>query len=64
MVKSLKQSPVPTKKPIVSVVVSPELKAALEAWADEEGRTVSNLSERILSKAVGVWKAQQEKADS
>lgn len=43
---------VPTKKPIISVVVPPELKKALEVWADQEGRTVSNLSERILSKAV------------
>ena len=63
MVESSK-TPVPTKKPIISVVVTPELKADLEAWAKEEGRTVSNLSERVLSKAVAEWKAKYEKGGS
>ena len=61
MVKTAEQTPVPTKKPIISVVVSPKLKADLEKWAEEEGRTVSILSERVLSKAVKQWKAQQSK---
>ena len=55
------KTPVPTKKPIISVVVTPELKADLEAWAKDEGRTVSNLSERVLSKAVAEWKKSQSK---
>ena len=63
MVKTAEQTPVPTKKPIISVVVSPELKTDLEKWAEEEGRTVSNLSERILSRAIREWKAEQSKDD-
>ena len=43
--------PVPTKKPTINVVVSEELKSAIEAWAGDEGRTQSNLCERILNKA-------------
>ncbi|MEO0375788.1 MAG: hypothetical protein AAF329_14415 [Cyanobacteria bacterium P01_A01_bin.17] len=58
------QNLVPTRKPIISIVVTPELKADLEAWAEEEGRTVSNLGERVLSKAVKKWKAQKEAEDS
>jgi len=42
---------VPTKKPTINVVVSEELKRAIEKWAEEEGRTQSNLCERILGKA-------------
>ncbi|MBD2115078.1 MULTISPECIES: ribbon-helix-helix domain-containing protein [Cyanophyceae] len=42
---------VPTKKPKVSVVMDEELKAALEAWAAQESRTVSNLCELILRDA-------------
>ena len=43
--------PVPTKKPTINVVVSEELKAAIEQWANNEGRTQSNLCERLLNKA-------------
>jgi hypothetical protein len=43
--------PVPTKKPTINVVVSENLKLAIEQWAGEEGRTQSNLCERLLSKA-------------
>lgn len=39
---------VPSKRPQVSVVVTDDLKAALERWAGDEGRTVSNLCERKL----------------
>ncbi len=42
---------VPTKKPTINVVVSEELKLAIERWAGDEGRTQSNLCERLLSKA-------------
>jgi hypothetical protein len=43
--------PVPTKKPTINVVVGEDLKAAIEQWANDEGRTQSNLCERLLSKA-------------
>jgi hypothetical protein len=42
---------VPTKKPTINVVVSDERKAAIAQWADDEGRTQSNLCERLLMKA-------------
>ena len=45
------ENSVPTKKPTVNVVVSEELKGAIEKWAEDEGRTQSNLCERLLSKA-------------
>lgn len=41
-------TPVPTKKPKVSVVMDEDLKAALEAWAAQESRTVFTLCELIL----------------
>jgi hypothetical protein len=44
-------SPVPTKKPTINIVVDEDLKAAIEQWAGDEGRTQSNLCERLLTKA-------------
>jgi hypothetical protein len=54
---------VPTTKPKVSVIMDPELKEALEAWAEAEERTVSKLCEMKLRKAAkeaGYLKADQE----
>lgn len=42
---------VPTKKPRVMFTCDESLKDALEAWADKESRTVSNLCELIVRKA-------------
>ena len=42
---------VPTSKPKVSVIMDEELKKALEAWAEDEERTVSKLCEMQLRKA-------------
>jgi hypothetical protein len=42
---------VPTKKPTINVVVSEELKRAIEKWAEAEDRTQSNLCERLLRDA-------------
>lgn len=38
----------PTKKEKVTFTCTTETKQALEAWAEREGRTVSNLVERIV----------------
>ena len=57
------QQLVPTKKPRITFVADDELKRELEAWADEESRTVSNLCELIIRKAVEARKAQQEQQD-
>lgn len=38
----------PTKKEKVTFTCTAETKQALEAWAEREGRTVSNLVERIV----------------
>ena len=40
------------KADMVSAYVSPELKAALEKWADEENRSVSSLITHLLTKAI------------
>jgi hypothetical protein len=42
---------VPTKKPRVMFTCDEPLKEALEAWAEKESRTVSNLCELIVRKA-------------
>ncbi len=42
---------VPSKKPRVMFLCDESLKDALEAWADKESRTVSNLCELIVKKA-------------
>lgn len=38
----------PTKKEKVTFTCTAETKQALEEWAEREGRTVSNLVERIV----------------
>lgn len=53
---------VPTKKPRVMFTCDDSLKDALEAWAEDESRTVSNLCELIVRKAAqdaGYLKADQ-----
>lgn len=47
----------PTKKEKVTFTCTAETKQALEAWAEREGRTVSNLVERIVLSVL----ADQEK---
>lgn len=49
----------PTKKEKVTFTCTAETKQALEAWAEREGRTVSNLVERIVLTVL----ADQEKED-
>jgi hypothetical protein len=48
---SAKQVPVTNLKRITSYV-SPESYQVLEAWAKQDGRSVSNLVSRIVDKAV------------
>jgi hypothetical protein len=46
------QSPdVPTKKPRVTFTCDESLRDALEAWSQQESRTVSNLCELIVRQA-------------
>lgn len=47
----------PTKKEKVTFTCTAETKQTLEAWAEREGRTVSNLVERLVLAAL----ANQEK---
>lgn len=41
-----------TRRPRVMFICSEETKAVLEIWAEDEGRTVSNLVERIVLEAI------------
>ena len=45
-------SDMPSKRPKISVLVRPEIRADIEEWAKEEGRTLSNLCERIFEAAL------------
>lgn len=42
----------PTKKEKVTFTCTADTKQALESWAEREGRTVSNLVERIVLAAL------------
>ena len=42
---------VPTKRPRITFIADEDLRSALEAWAKEESRTISNLCELIVRKA-------------
>jgi hypothetical protein len=42
---------VPTKREKITFVCDADLKEALESWASEESRSVSNLCELILRRA-------------
>lgn len=41
-----------TRRPRVAFICDEEVKKILEQWADEEGRTVSNLVERIVLEVI------------
>ena len=43
---------VPTKREKITFVCDADLKEALESWASEESRSVSNLCELIARKAI------------
>ena len=43
---------VPTKREKITFVCDADLKEALESWASEESRSVSNLCELLVRKAV------------
>ncbi len=42
----------PTQKATVYFTCQPDIKATLQSWADEEGRSLSNLVERIVLAAL------------
>lgn len=50
-----------TKESRIDVRMHPELRAALEGIAKEEGRTLSNLCERQLRQFVADWLRRNEK---
>lgn len=50
----------PTQKATVYFTCQPEIKAVLQEWADEEGRSLSNLVERIVLAALA---EKQKKPD-
>lgn len=52
----------PTKKEKVTFTCTADTKQALEAWAEREGRTVSNLVERLVLAALAA-QDQQEPRD-
>jgi len=41
-----------TRKPRIMFTCSEEIKQTLELWSEEEGRTVSNLVERIIAEVI------------
>lgn len=43
---------VPTKKEKITFICDTDTRSKLESWAEEEGRSLSNLVERIVSKAL------------
>ena len=49
----------PTKKEKVTFTCTAETKQALEVWAEKEGRTISNLVERIVLSALAVTAEEQ-----
>lgn len=48
------------RRPRIGFVCDQEIKEFLEEWADEEGRTVSNLIERIVEAAVAAKKETED----
>ena len=50
----------PTKKEKVTFTCTAETKQALEVWAEKEGRTISNLVERIVLSALAVTAEEQK----
>jgi hypothetical protein len=52
---------VPTNKPKVMFVTDEETREYLEAWAGDEGRSLSNLVDRIVKAAIKQRKDEQGK---
>lgn len=51
----------PTQKPRISFIADEELRSELEAWADEEFRSLSNLAEAIVREAVAKRQSQSKR---
>lgn len=54
----------PTQKATVYFTCQPEIKAALQEWADDEGRSLSNLVERLVQTALAEKKKQKKDGES
>lgn len=50
----------PTQKATVYFTCQPDIKAALQEWADDEGRSLSNLVERLVQSALAEKKKKKE----
>lgn len=50
----------PTQKATVYFTCQPNVKAALQEWADDEGRSLSNLVERIVQAALAEKNKQKK----
>jgi hypothetical protein len=53
----------PTQKATVYFTCQPDVKAALQEWADEEGRSLSNLVERLVQTALAEKKKQNKESE-
>lgn len=51
-----------TRRPRIMFTCSEETKQTLELWSEEEGRTVSNLVERIVIEAIAAKQAKKNKS--
>ena len=51
----------PTQKSRISFIADEELKSELEAWADEDFRSLSNLAEAIVREAVAKRRSQSKR---
>ena len=51
----------PTQKSRISFIADEELKSELEAWADEDFRSLSNLAEAIVREAVAKRQSQSKR---
>lgn len=47
------------KTDIIHIRITPELKAQLQALAESEGRTVSNMIERLIKEALSRQKTKE-----
>ena len=56
----MQASNMPSKRPRIVFLLDEELRADLEEWAQQESRTLSNLCELIVRKAVEERKALQQ----
>ena len=51
----------PTQKSRISFIADEKLKSELEAWADEDFRSLSNLAEAIVREAVAKRQSQSKR---